>query len=261
MKNAEYIEVTPEIAKQWLSKNKRNRYLNHARRAYMANVMESGLWKDTGDTIKFYSDGNIADGQTRLSAVVDSGCTIKFLCVFDIDDEAALGIDMHRTRTLTDVARIGTGEKWFTTSKIAMIRFLFLLDNPAKKFNVNVVIGIHENNPDAVERIDYASNNLIRRKGFGSAPFLCAVATAYNNVDMIRLDEFCNVVNTGFPKSLDDIAAITIREHALLFNVHSNYLNRKKYFLRTQKAIEQFCIRSRTKKWIVPSIPLYPNII
>lgn len=67
--NANTTEViTPERAAEMLSKNKSNRKINQANVRRIADDMLTGNYKLNGETIKFYADGTLADGQHRLTA-------------------------------------------------------------------------------------------------------------------------------------------------------------------------------------------------
>jgi hypothetical protein len=73
----EIIDITPEIAKNWMANNKNNRSLSSGVAEKYARDMLAGNWTLTHQGIAFYEDMTVADGQHRLNAIILSGVTIK----------------------------------------------------------------------------------------------------------------------------------------------------------------------------------------
>jgi hypothetical protein len=65
------VLVTPEIAEYILKvANCNNRNISKATVDSYVNDIWNGAWKDNGERVKFGKDGNLRDGQHRLSAIV-----------------------------------------------------------------------------------------------------------------------------------------------------------------------------------------------
>ena len=80
---------TPSIAKPVLDeKNILNRKINVANLKEFENDMRNGRWRKNGQTIGFYRNGHLSDGQTRLTAIVNSGVSVPILSVFGIEEPA-----------------------------------------------------------------------------------------------------------------------------------------------------------------------------
>lgn len=94
--------ITPDRAKQFLEKNNQNRNLRQSVVASYANEMSAGRWLATGDPIRFFEDGSLADGQHRLNAVISSGVTVQMWVLRGVGIEAMAGIDMGAKRTVAD---------------------------------------------------------------------------------------------------------------------------------------------------------------
>ena len=62
--------ITPQLAKAYLEKNKDNRKTSRHRIGIYSRDMRSGKWTP-GSPISFFDNGDLADGQHRLLAVVD----------------------------------------------------------------------------------------------------------------------------------------------------------------------------------------------
>lgn len=101
---AEYVEVTPSLASEWLTKNTHNRPLRPGVVQRYVNDMLHGLWRHpTGEAIIFDRLGRLQQGQHRLTAVVKSGCTITFLVVTNADPSDFTVIDSGAPRSAGDV--------------------------------------------------------------------------------------------------------------------------------------------------------------
>lgn len=95
--------VTPALASEWLKKNTRNRSasLNWVRT--LARDMKEGRFReDTGEPIKFFADGVLADGQHRLLAIIESNTAFRFLVVRNLSLATAGFLDKGRKRTVGD---------------------------------------------------------------------------------------------------------------------------------------------------------------
>ena len=102
----EVVDVTPELAREWLGFNTNNRNLRRRVVEAYAADMASGNWRWTGDSVKFAADGTLYDGQHRLAAQVESGCTIRTLVVRGLKDDAQEMIDGGAKRKFGDVLKL-----------------------------------------------------------------------------------------------------------------------------------------------------------
>lgn len=82
------IIVTSEIAKMFLEKTKINRKPKKVKIMSYINDINNNRWvNDTGETIKFDTNGNLIDGQNRLYAIIETNkeqlCYIATNCSLD----------------------------------------------------------------------------------------------------------------------------------------------------------------------------------
>lgn len=105
----EVMTITPEIAVQWLERNRRNRPIHQKALAELTRQMAAGRWVLNGETIKWSGDprvdngrAEIVDGQHRLWAVFDSGVTIESMVVFNAPPGSFETIDIGSKRTAAD---------------------------------------------------------------------------------------------------------------------------------------------------------------
>lgn len=115
---AEFVTITPPMAKAWLALNVANyRPLKPRRVKSLAEDIKNGRWQENGESIKFDVEGNLIDGQHRLSACVSSNAPFRSLVVRGVRDDVA--IDRGRPRNLSDTLR-RRGEKEYTALATAL---------------------------------------------------------------------------------------------------------------------------------------------
>lgn len=95
--------ITPKKAMEWLKRNVHNRPLSIRAVGAYAKQMELGLWKLNGDCIRFNGNGDLIDGQHRLTACVQAGKAFDAYVVKGLDHDAFDTIDQGRRRTTGDV--------------------------------------------------------------------------------------------------------------------------------------------------------------
>ena len=79
--NASVEDITPEMAAAWLSNNFGHREIKQARVEKFANQMNEGDWQFNGKVIILSDTGMLMNGQHRLSAVVQSGKTMRSIVI------------------------------------------------------------------------------------------------------------------------------------------------------------------------------------
>lgn len=127
--SAAVMEITPEVATEWLGLNHSNRSQRaRGKEAYSRDIAENE-WLLTGDTIKFDWFGNLIDGQHRLEAVVLSGKPITSLVVWGVDPKAQNRMDSGIPRSFKDQLQLAGNPHAATISAAARRIFLFLPPN------------------------------------------------------------------------------------------------------------------------------------
>jgi len=103
------MTVTPQQALAWLEKNSSNRPLSLARiKQYTKDIID-GNFGLTGEAIRFFEDGALADGQHRLTAIVKACKSVETLVVFGVKKAVAPYIDTGKSRTASDVLSMFSG--------------------------------------------------------------------------------------------------------------------------------------------------------
>jgi len=98
------ISITPKLAKVFLAKNNPiNRPIRQGSVNVLIEEIKEHGWNLNGETIKFHKDGSLIDGQHRLTAIVQSGVSIKSSIFSGADDDALIKIDTGKARTAADI--------------------------------------------------------------------------------------------------------------------------------------------------------------
>jgi hypothetical protein len=102
------IDVTPDMAEDWLKKNRQNRKVREDRVDRYADLMRDGEWLVSPDAIAFSYTDKLINGQHRLKAIaqLDKGESVQCMVVFNLDPSAFKIADVGIKRTGADVLRI-----------------------------------------------------------------------------------------------------------------------------------------------------------
>jgi hypothetical protein len=98
--------ITPEIAADWLTRNKHNRPLGTGTVGRYARYVKNGEWVVNGEPIIIDDDDCLNDGQHRLQAVVETGTPVPMLVVYGVPKETFPTLNTGKTRSLADVLAI-----------------------------------------------------------------------------------------------------------------------------------------------------------
>lgn len=98
--------IGPEEALRLLSTNSSNRSISSNNVArYTKDILE-GRWPLNGETITLDPDGNLLDGQHRLTAVVNANRAVDFIVITGISPEARSTMDTGKSRNGKDIVKM-----------------------------------------------------------------------------------------------------------------------------------------------------------
>lgn len=92
--------ITPALAAEYLKQNTANRNFMPSASAIYHRDMQDNDWVITHEGIAFTESGILADGQHRLTAIVNSGVSCWFLVTRGLTEKAIEVINRGRLRTL-----------------------------------------------------------------------------------------------------------------------------------------------------------------
>lgn len=107
------VTVTPDLARKWLDNNHSNRNISHHHVNSIATDILNGDWHINGDAIRLDPQGNLLDGQHRLSAIIQADQAVDTIVVYNVRPVAQTTMDTGRKRTLGDALRM-RGEKYYS---------------------------------------------------------------------------------------------------------------------------------------------------
>ena len=103
--------ITPEIAREMLKKNQRNRPINWTKVDEYAAIMKAGKWELHAQGIILDTEDNILTGQKRLWAVVHAGVNVYFRVSRGNPPAVARLLDRGTPQTARDLASRDTERK------------------------------------------------------------------------------------------------------------------------------------------------------
>lgn len=238
--------ITPEKAETWLNLNKNNRKLRDGVAERYADDMKHGRWTTCPEPISFYADGDLADGQHRLFAIIESGTTQTFPVAHGLDRVDGLNINTGLTRSVVDNARISGLDSGLSNELISVARAVELGvasargGKPLSNAEKLEMVAKHR------EACTWAIANGPHGRGLRNAAILAALARAwYYEEDIDRLKRFSDVFSSGFADGNDESSAIALRNYflqkpallttALWSDTFFKAMNAISYFMRGRK--------------------------
>jgi hypothetical protein len=206
--------ITPKIAEAWINANKSNRRLRDGVVERYADDMSNGRWTSCPEPISFYEDGDLADGQHRLFAIIESDTQQIFPVVRGLKRADGLNLNTGLGRTLVDNARISKSDDGLSRALISTAR--------AMEFGT-AVVGRSVSNGETLEIVNkhreaasFAASEVRRKSLLCGAVVMGAVGRAYAaGVDVDKLRRFCDVLGTGLYDGERETAAVAIRNYLL----------------------------------------------
>lgn len=163
----ECVFITPAIAAEWLSRNKRNRPRGDINVTQIVQAIEAGAWELNGETIKFDLNGDLRDGQTRLEAIVLSQKGVWSWVCYDIEPDYKTfdTIDQVRKRSLGQL--LGTRKKHNYNALAQAIETVYNLDEEIEPvpggFVPRIGLGIADARPDIEASLDFVLKAGVRQ--------------------------------------------------------------------------------------------------
>jgi hypothetical protein len=96
------INVTPSLARRWLTQNHNNRRIRPDRVLRYCAAMRNGKWTLTNDDICLDPNGNLLNGQHRLEAVVMADIPVMMSIKENVPPETMVNMDRGASRLFGD---------------------------------------------------------------------------------------------------------------------------------------------------------------
>ena len=236
--------VTPEIARDWLSKNFNNRPINRHRVMLLKEQIDNDTFTFTHQGIAFYGDfDELADGQHRLAAIADGDKSVEMMVTWGLSRDAVHAIDRGRPRSITNVLNfmgMSLGQ-----SQTAACRALWLDYHAARKETVwnNQVFDTHKFMvfcSHVLEAVNFATPPKACR-GLSHASVTAAIAAAWFTQSHVDLGRFKELLHYGAGAADSETSAIKLREYLLTHRVTTGGNEaRQELYLRASTALRAF---------------------
>lgn len=236
--------VTPAKAERMLNSNNSNRALKPGLVEKYAADMTAGKWTRCTAPIVFYDDGDVADGQHRLWAIVESGTTQEFTIHRGLDRASGLNIDTGRNRDLIDAVRISGIDEGVSKKLVTIARAIALgtrHNGGAGTSNAQQLAWVNAHRAAAEWTLAHSPKGKIVVQSM----VLGAIGRAwYYEDDKGRLARFSEVLSNGYMDSVDDAAAVALRNWYIANpGAASRPTTWRDAFLKSQNAIKYFMRR------------------
>jgi len=232
--------VTPDLATAWLNANKSNRRMRDGVAEKYTEDMRGGRWTNCPEPISFYADGDLADGQHRLWAIIESRTSQAFPIARGLTRIDGLNLNTGLSRTIIDNARISGADTHLSPALISAARAIaYGTMNIGRVMSNAEILEMVQRHREAAQ---FAATTVKRRQLLCGAVVLGAVGRAYlQEPDKARLERFCDVLGSGFYDGPGETSATALRNYLLAKGsaASTNALWRDT-FLKCQNAIHYF---------------------
>lgn len=218
---ASYMEVTPDLATEWLDDPGRNRRLNDRRVNAYTDIMKRGDWMVNNDAVTFDEYGKLTNGQHRLSAVVRADVTVPMLVVNSVPGRAQLIMDQGLKRRPHEQVSLRQG--WDVTPLHMAIAKAMVMGMGGVAAMQRQAICVDIQQMDRFYTRHYRPIEWTVRqfhghaviRGVTVAPVMAPVVRASYTEDTEKLARFCEVVTTGMADRPGDSPAVVLRNYLL----------------------------------------------
>lgn len=237
--------ITPSRASAILEKhNGRNRPMNDDWPKQLASYITSGKWKLTHQGIAFNCDGTLRDGQNRLRAIVLANQSVQMMVTYGVKDDAMDWIDTHKGRTNRDnLCLTGT----HVTTNEAAIAKAMLFNYPSggakTKFDRDAFREFFEQHEVPIRW----SYRLGSAKVLRLAPIKAVLARAWYTQEVLKLNSFAAILESGESFCQSERAAIALRNFCLM-NLRPGGQGSIELYKKTQCALSHFLAGNPIKK-------------
>lgn len=212
-------EITPEIARDMLKNNPRNRKINEKRVATLVHDILNGQWTDSPTPISLNSEGELLDGQHRLMAISKSDRAVQMYVAYDVPNGTVFDKSIERKSGDALYMR-GLIDKNVSGNRVISVvnRYMAICGNrsPSDTDRANFINEFGSNILKAIS----ISKTGVTRAICDKAGCQTAIFAALNKgVSEESLRSFAKCANTGFMESPTESAAVILRNY-----IHENKL-------------------------------------
>lgn len=213
------VTVTPDMAKDWLSRNGKNRRYSQQHAEKIAKSIKAGEWVVNGETICFDDNGRLLDGQHRLNAIILSGQPIRVAVATGISDPSAFETydSVQRTRGADQIAEMKGVSNARRVTAAARVVMAWEKSKTISEFH-RAMMGNVSGTPhelsdlasEIAEEVDHChkmiGSTILKMTRVGSA--LLGMLVILNRIDPVTTQSFLTKVSTGVVDGPKDPALV-----------------------------------------------------
>ena len=154
--SVELVCITPDIARNYLKYNTKNRKKSKRNVTFLADQMKNNLFLENGESIVFDKFNNLSDGQHRLEAIIKSGKSYYIPVVRGVNVLSMATYDTGKNRTAADILAINGFKS--TTTLSATIKYIYKYSDKGSKAANNTSYNRSETLSNQ-QVLDYCRNN------------------------------------------------------------------------------------------------------
>lgn len=141
-----FVEITPQLARQWLKHNIKNRKLKEDTVNSYARDAKSGNWLLTHQGVAFNDRHELIDGQHRLEAIIRAGVAIKMMVTLGIPSARSMDVvDQGVSRSIADILDLQHNLKHpRLIASSARIIATFCYTGRARKLSIGQVLEVYK---------------------------------------------------------------------------------------------------------------------
>lgn len=255
--------ITPEIAKEYLRHNVGNRLLRAKYVEQIVRDIKAGEFRTTHQGIAFDANGNLIDGQHRLTAIALAGIPVQMMVTRGVSEESKLVIDTHAKRQISDYFSISDkysdDKSMRNASIISAVRNLVRCGyrpsyKPTNAELERLMLGLQDQLHDLYDVVSTRGSNVL---GSVSAAVLSALMSGE---DKAGLHKFITVYLTGNITGCDEYdpgSAFKLSTAVLNAKAKGTRINPDKLYNLAQNAIWHFLRDEETQKLVTSKQPRY----
>lgn len=249
---SDMVFVTPEMAMQWLEKNNNNRAVRRHRVKKLRDDLKNDRFYATHQGIAFNCNGDLKDGQHRLTAIAEEGIGAWMMVTTGLPAPALAFVDRGGIRQVHDNAKLAGHDVTKADVSIAYVA----MDAP-----VSIA---HSSSTSEQEIIDFVTQRkeaflavrcTANKKSLSKAATLAAFVRAFPHCPTSAWQRCFSLFMNGVDDDFDPIkerAIIVFRDFCLSSGLKNTYADRIDLYRRCQRAIKAF-MNAEELKMVKPS--------
>lgn len=136
--------ITPEAAAAMLKDRPLNRRINPERVRGFSRALKNGQWKLNGQPIILSPDGELLDGQHRLSAIIDANTPAICAIAWGVSKDAMPTIDSGKSRSGPDILKLQGHVNTNHLAALASLVYGWTTTKPNMGFGLSIGARPHE---------------------------------------------------------------------------------------------------------------------